>query len=213
VLSLPHRLGLTTDVGASRVPYILPEVAARAAVEREVAARAAVEREARGDEAQRMATVPQRNADTTTKVMRRRLGLVWLGNPAFLATTLRDFDVSLLPELLTIPDVEWISLQFGESALVEYDGLTRPPLTSSWLDTAQLLATLDGVVTVDTGMAHLAGAMDVPTWVMLPAAPDWRWGLGSDTTPWYPSHRLLRQKTPNDWRSVVRALRDALAAD
>jgi len=193
MLSLPNRLGLATDVGASRVPYLVPEVAARASHEREV------RRTERREQQQVKGVAP------------RRLGVVWLGNPAFLATTLRDFDETLLPELLTIPDIEWISLQFGEASPTDYAGLARPTLTERWLETAQLLARLDGLVTVDTGMAHLAGAMGVPTWVLLPAAPDWRWGLGADTTPWYPSHRLLRQKSPNDWRSVVKALREALA--
>ncbi len=191
ILSLPHRLGLTTDVGASRVPYVLPALATHSAQVREA----------------------RRAAIGTTGAAPRTIGLVWLGNPAFLATTLRDFDASLLPALLAIPHVEWISLQFGETSPTNYAGLTRPTLSSSWMETAQLLATLDGLVTVDTGMAHLAGAMGVPTWVLLPAAPDWRWGLGADTTPWYPSHRLLRQKSPNDWRSVVRLLGAALAAE
>jgi hypothetical protein len=196
-LSLPNRLGLTTDVGGSRVPYLLPELASRAALER--------------DARRTATTATATGAANTAPAVKRRLGVVWLGNPAFLATTLRDFDVSLLPELLAIPDIDWISLQLGEASPTSYAGLERPTLSSSWLETARLLATLDGLVTVDTGMAHLAGAMGVLTWVLLPAAPDWRWGLGTDTTPWYPSHRLLRQKTPNDWRSVVKALREALA--
>lgn len=140
----------------------------------------------------------------------RRLGLVLLGNPAFLATALRDFDMALLPSLLDIEGVEWVWLQYPEPAPLSHPRLHTPQLSSNWLDTALLLASLDGVVSVDTSMAHLGGAMGVPTYVLLPYTPDWRWGLRSRQTPWYPTARLIRQPKPRDWRSVVRALADEL---
>jgi tetratricopeptide (TPR) repeat protein len=143
---------------------------------------------------------------------RRRIGVVWQGNPAFLATTLRDFDRSLLPRLLDSADVDWVSLQYGASDPTSLDRLEMPQLSSNWLDTAILLSQLDAVFTVDTGIAHLAGAMGRPTFVLLPFSPDWRWGLGTDTTPWYPSMRLIRQRAPRDWASVVEGVARALSS-
>jgi tetratricopeptide (TPR) repeat protein len=140
----------------------------------------------------------------------RRLGLVWKGNPDFLATGLRDFDAALLPALMDIPNIEWVWLQYGEAPTFQHPALTVPPLSSDWHDSAVLLATLHGVVSVDTSMAHLAGAMGLPGYVLLPYSPDWRWGLGQDVTPWYPSLTLLRQPTPKNWAAVVHELHQRL---
>jgi ADP-heptose:LPS heptosyltransferase len=71
-------------------------------------------------------------------------------------------------------------------------------------DTAAMIANLDLVVSVDTGVAHLAGAMGKPTWLLTPVGPDWRWFLNRSDSPWYPSMRLYRQKAPNDWGPVMR---------
>jgi Tfp pilus assembly protein PilF len=142
----------------------------------------------------------------------RRVGVVWQGNPAFLATTLRDFDVSLLPRLLDVADVEWVSLQYGATDAIQHDRLSMPTLSANWLDTASLLADMDAIVSVDTGIAHLAGAMGIPTFVLLPFSPDWRWGIGTDTTPWYPSVRLIRQRAPRDWASVLEGVARALSS-
>jgi ADP-heptose:LPS heptosyltransferase len=70
---------------------------------------------------------------------------------------------------------------------------------------------MDLVITIDNSAAHLAGALGVPTWVLLPFAPDWRWLLDRDDSPWYPSIRLFRQTQIGDWESVVREVRDALS--
>ncbi len=141
---------------------------------------------------------------------RRRFGVVWAGNPAFSGRVLRDFDATLLPDLLDIDDIQWISLQQGDAGSMDLPGLHRFPPLASWAATASLLAQLDGLVTTDTGIAHLAGAMGVPTWVMLQKVPDWRWGMASPTTPWYPSLRLIRQVRPGDWSGVLTRLRKSL---
>jgi ADP-heptose:LPS heptosyltransferase len=77
-------------------------------------------------------------------------------------------------------------------------------------DTAALIGQLDLVISVDTSVAHLAGALGKPAWILLPFAPDWRWLLGRDDSPWYPSARLFRQGAPQDWDSLLRSVRDAL---
>ena len=79
-----------------------------------------------------------------------------------------------------------------------------------WEDTAAVLANLDVLVSIDTAVAHLAGAMGKPVLLLLHYSSDWRWGLRGDTTPWYPSMRLLRQDSMNDWDSVLGGLRESL---
>ncbi len=135
-----------------------------------------------------------------------RIGLVWAGNPAFPGRLTRDLDVTQLPALLRDRRVRWISLQQGAAGDVVIPHLERAPAVPDWAATATLLSSLDGVVTTDTGVAHLAGAMGLRTWVLLQAVPDWRWGLHGTSTPWYPSVRLTRQAAPGNWSSVVTAL-------
>jgi ADP-heptose:LPS heptosyltransferase len=77
--------------------------------------------------------------------------------------------------------------------------------------TAALIAELDRVVTVDTSIGHLAGALGRPVWTLLPFASDWRWGISGRASSWYPRTRLFRQPAPGDWRSVVEEVRGALA--
>jgi ADP-heptose:LPS heptosyltransferase len=110
-----------------------------------------------------------------------------------------------------------ISLQTGprayEAAALGLDDLS--PHLTDFAETAALVANLDLVITVDTAVAHLAGALGVPTWTMLPHAPDWRWLAGRDDTPWYSTMRLFRQTQPGDWiglaGSVAAALQTATA--
>ncbi len=135
-----------------------------------------------------------------------RLGLVWAGNPAFSGRITRDLDPALLPALLGIPRVRWISLQQGERDPVADPALHRLPPMRDWAATASVLAQLDGLVTTDTGIAHLAGAMGVRTWVLLQHVPDWRWGLTREISPWYPSLTLIRPDAPGDWGNIVAKL-------
>jgi len=81
---------------------------------------------------------------------------------------------------------------------------------NDFADTAALVSALDLVISIDTGVAHLAGAMGKPTWVLLPFVPDWRWFNDRTDSPWYPTMRLFRQKTLGDWTAPVRAAADEL---
>jgi tetratricopeptide (TPR) repeat protein len=146
---------------------------------------------------------------------RRTVGIVWAGNPDHGNDRFRSLDLPSLLFLTEDPRARIVSLQKGPAAaartrlgaerlLVEADERLY-----SFADTAALIARLDLVITVDTAVAHLAGAMGKPVWVLLPAAPDWRWGLAGDHTPWYPSMRLFRQTMLGDWGAPLAALRAA----
>jgi hypothetical protein len=110
--------------------------------------------------------------------------------------------------LLDLPNCHFVNLVPGRSL----PGTEEPawPL-ADYAETAALIAALDLVVTVDTSVAHVAGALGRPAYVLLPFAPDWRWLLHRDDTPWYDSLRLLRQPGPGDWRSVIASLAGVLA--
>jgi ADP-heptose:LPS heptosyltransferase len=85
-------------------------------------------------------------------------------------------------------------------------------MLSDFSETAALIEQLDLVISVDTAVAHLAGALGRPTWLLLPAGPDWRWGQRGERTDWYPTMRIFRQKTPGDWQGVVAEVQRALQA-
>ena len=87
-------------------------------------------------------------------------------------------------------------------------GIVLPRLLRDFADTAAVVDALDLVVTVDTAVAHLAGAMGKPTWIMLPWSADWRWMTERTDTPWYPTAKLYRQTHPRDWDGVVARIRD-----
>jgi hypothetical protein len=112
-------------------------------------------------------------------------------------------------------DAHWISLQkegrAGEAALLAELPVTPfGSLLTDFADTAALIDNLDLVITADTGVAHLAGAMGKPVWIMLTYYPDWRWFLEGETSPWYPSARLLRQDRSRSWENVVARVGEAV---
>lgn len=146
------------------------------------------------------------------------VGLVWLGNIAHGYDVFRSMMPSNLAPLESIPGVRFFSLQTPDERRPEADfSLPFPtvdaaPRLTTWADTAAALRALDLVITVDTGVAHLAGALGVSTWLLLAHVPDARWMLKGETTPWYPSLRLFRQPVVGDWASVVNEVRKALLA-
>jgi len=139
----------------------------------------------------------------------RRVGLVWCGNPLHRNDSRRTPPEAVFAPLIGATNCRFISL-IPDRTL---PGVGQPerPLTD-YAETAALIAALDLVITVDTSVAHLAGALGRPAWVLLPYAPDWRWLLHRNDTPWYRSLRLFRQPSPGDWRSVIAEVTAALAA-
>ena len=140
----------------------------------------------------------------------RKLGLVWAGNPEHPGSSTRDIHPVLFLRLFESPGIEWIGLQAGKARHQAPSWLPLAPPTTSWSETASRLAGLDGLITVDTGIAHLAGALGVPTWILVENVPDWRWGLNGDRTPWYDSVRLVRQPRTGEWAGAVGKLLDLL---
>jgi tetratricopeptide (TPR) repeat protein len=144
-----------------------------------------------------------------------RVGLVWAGN-AVGAMDPRHIDLRLLQPLWEVPDISWFALQVGDRSrdLSLHDGVKIGDL-SPWLadfgETAAAVRCLDLLITVDTSVAHLAGALGRPIWLLLQYAPDWRWLLEREDNPWYPTARLFRQRTAGDWTCVAREVAAALA--
>jgi len=147
----------------------------------------------------------------------RRIGLAWAGSLKHRNDSQRSAPLASLLPLLDEP-AEWISLQkeirpADRPLLARLPGLRQvPERLESFEDTAGLLAELDLLITVDTAVAHLAGALGVPCWIMLGARADFRWLRGREDSPWYPSVRLFRQPAPGDWQGlavqVAAALKD-----
>jgi hypothetical protein len=146
---------------------------------------------------------------------RLRVGLAWAGNPR------PDPWRSIAPELL---------LPLIETSRVEFHSLqksTPPPRTggsdcakiidhsadlADFADTAALVSHFDLIISIDTSVAHLAGALGKPVWVLLPYSPDWRWLLHRGDSPWYPTMRLFRQRTHGNWREVLERVSDSLGS-
>jgi tetratricopeptide (TPR) repeat protein len=151
-----------------------------------------------------------------------RVGIVWGGNARHINDGRRSLALSALSPLFRLPGVQWFSLQAGDRAteiqtappdqLPDGGILDLAPRLTDFAETAAAVARLDLVISADTAVAHLAGAMGRPVWVMLPRSPDWRWLAAGTRSPWYPSMRLFRQDQSCRWPAVVASVTDALAA-
>ena len=138
-----------------------------------------------------------------------RVGVVWAG------TTVGALDLRLLRPLWEVADISWFSLQVGDhsgdaSLLDGVQIADLSPWLSDFAETAAAVCHLDLVITVDTAVAHLAGALGRPTWLVLPYASEWRWLLERRDSPWYPTARLFRQRKAGDWLGVMREVAAAL---
>jgi tetratricopeptide (TPR) repeat protein len=146
-----------------------------------------------------------------------RVGIAWAGSKSHSNDRNRSCTLATLAPLFDVPNVELFSLQHGDAGRQMGDGSNVSRLVALAPDvtlerTAALIAELDLVISVDTSIAHLAGAMAKPCWVMLPFAPDWRWMLTRTDSPWYPTLRLFRQRRPRAWPPVVNRIAVDLAA-
>lgn len=146
---------------------------------------------------------------------RPRVGLVWRGAAGHPDDARRSVELTQL-QALWRADIEWHGLQIelrpGDQALADAAGISlHCAQQQDFADTAALLSQLDLVIAVDTSVAHLAGAMGLPLWLMLAQPADFRWLLDRSDSPWYPSARLFRQSRPGDWAAVLQAMAQALA--
>ena len=148
---------------------------------------------------------------------RLRVGIVWAGRPTHMHDARRSIPLEKILPILRVPGVSFHSLQLASNpAQIETLREAGVPDHTAHLrdfaDTAALIAELDLVITVDTAVAHLAGALGKPVWTFLPFVPDWRWGLEEEDTPWYPTMRLFRQQREGDWEPLISRVAEELGA-
>jgi tetratricopeptide (TPR) repeat protein len=144
-----------------------------------------------------------------------RVGVAWAGNPKHPNDRRRSMPAEKLLPLFNVPGVTFHSLQIrpqggSPMALLDAGLLDLTASITDFADTAALLTELDLIITVDTAVAHLAGALGRPVWTILPFVADWRWGRAIEDTPWYPTMRLFRQSAPGDWDTVIGHVSEAL---
>lgn len=175
LMSLPLAFSTTGDTIPQEVPYLrVPE------------------------EARKVGEAVERKKDCL------HVGLVWSGNPKHSEDQFRSLRVEQLAPLLDRSGVCFFSLQVGPAAAqVSKEVVDLQVAIHDLADTAALIAALDLVITVDTAVAHLAGALGKPVWMLVPFAPDWRWLMDRRDSAWYPTMRLFRQPRLRDWESVI----------
>jgi tetratricopeptide (TPR) repeat protein len=188
LMSLPGILGVTLDEVAVPVPYLRAD-----AVRVEEASRA----------------IAQSAGSALT------VGIAWAGAPGNTHNARRSLPLAALAPLFEVPNVRLFSLKREGEALTAADApwskrLVSFDLRNDFDGLAALVASLDLVVSVDTSLAHLAGALGKPLWALLAFVPDWRWLMTRSDSPWYPTARLFRQRAPGDWSTPVHEVAQAL---
>jgi tetratricopeptide (TPR) repeat protein len=134
----------------------------------------------------------------------KKIGLVWAGRPGLKRDAERSIAPQALRPLEAAPNVSWFCLQRDAPEIIPFPGATPlGNLFDTFVDTAYAVSQMDTVVTVDTAIAHLAGAMGVHVKLMVSCLPDWRWLLWRSDSPWYPTLKIYRQPYPGDWQSVI----------
>jgi tetratricopeptide (TPR) repeat protein len=187
---MPRIAGTTVDTIPTPIPYLHPDSAKIAAWKQRL--------------------------DALTPSGKKRIGLVWAGRPTHKNDRKRTVKLEQFAPLFARPDLAIVTVQKGDqiAQVGSYFGaaplVNLGPSISDFTDTLAILPSLDHLVTIDTSVAHLAGASGIATSVILPYAPDWRWLLDRDDTPWYPSLRLYRQQRPYDWSGVIDRIAVAL---
>jgi hypothetical protein len=140
---------------------------------------------------------------------RKKVGIAWAGRPTHPKDRDRTIALEKLAPILATPDIQFLSLQKSAQVASAQGLLDWTAEFTDFAETAALIENLDLVITVDTAVAHLAGALGKPVWVLLPWISDWRWMRDRDDSPWYPTMRLFRQPSTGDWASVI----DRVAAE
>jgi tetratricopeptide (TPR) repeat protein len=146
-----------------------------------------------------------------------RVGLVWSGDARRKNDRNRSMPFEMLAPLIATAGIRFVSLQ-KEAREADLQALRRcdsvidlAAQLEDFADTAAAIALLDLVIAVDTSVAHLAGSLGMPVWILLPITVDWRWLIDREDSPWYPTARLFRQDSPGDWPSVIARVRQELA--
>lgn len=188
LMSLPRVLGIELNTLPSQVPYLHPDPI-----------------KTRG---WRQRFGPSKNL---------KIGVVWSGNPLHSNDEQRSIPFPLFSQVFAAKAVDWFSLQLGSadqlSALETFERVTDlSPFIEDFGDTAAIIQNLDLVISADTSVAHLAGALAKPVWTCIPAKTDWRWLHGRTDSPWYPTMRLFRQRRGESWEPVLQEIMDALSA-
>ena len=189
LLSLPHLFGTTLETIPALIPYLDAALLRR----------------------RKAIALPPPPATPRCKI-----GLVWAGSPTHQNDRHRSSALAAFLPVVRTPGIAFYSVQKGERSqelrqlppdctVHDLDALIR-----DYGDTALLLDALDLLISVDTAVAHLAGALGKPVWLLLPEVPDWRWGLEGETSPWYSSMRLFRQTRRGDWAGVMARVAEAL---
>ncbi|OCR02463.1 TIGR03032 family protein [Oscillatoriales cyanobacterium USR001] len=186
LMSLPHILGTTLDTIPAQIPYL--EVREQNVV------------------------FPILHSSHSNKL---KVGIVWCGSPTHKNDRNRSCQLDDFAPILNIKNIDFFSLQkvtkpTDVAKLQEFNVCDLSYYLRDYGDTARAIAQLDLVITVDTSVAHLAGALGKPVWTLLCYSPDWRWMLERNDTPWYPTMRLFRQSKPRDWRGVFNRVVEAL---
>ena len=189
LMTLPMVFGTDVDTIPPRVPYLRPQ--------------------------------PERLDEWRRRMPRDdafKVGLVWAGDPDHLRDRYRSIPLALLAPLARVEGVRFYSLQKGQRA----EEIGSTPAFASMVDlgpelkdfgeTAAVISQLDLLICVDTSVAHLAGALGTPVWMLTPTPADWRWLEGREDSPWYPTMRLFRQKTQGAWQEVINQVATSLAA-
>jgi hypothetical protein len=141
-----------------------------------------------------------------------RVGLVWAGRPRPAKYPDRSIPPDLLKPLESLQGIVWHSFQMEQEGELPFPRIIRmaPVLRGGFADTAYALSRMDLVITVDSAVAHLAGALGLPTFLLAHGTPDWRWLMGRDDSPWYPTMRIYRQQAHGDWGGVIKRVMDDL---
>jgi tetratricopeptide (TPR) repeat protein len=154
--------------------------------------------------------------ERTAQYPGRKVGIAWSGNPQHKNDLRRSIPFDLVRNLVSMPRASFFSLQLNPGWGPDFH---KPPALADFTDelltfddTAALAECMDLVISVDTSVAHVGGALGRPTWILLPYLAEWRWGLKSERTPWYPTVTLMRQPKPGDWRGLLGMVRERLEA-